>query len=195
MGMICRRCGTSLPKFTRVELFRDEAGRQEYHTLEMATWLANKAGRLADLDQWHMSARGSKRGLVMGYEYWTGEYGADGEGKFCGMMCKAADASETSTAPAQHGSPGNNPGKELIPASPVPAKPSADVDAIAFRQARSATGLTQAEFAWALGYRGTVKMRATIVSRFENGARPIPDGIGRLALMYQIHGVPEWANG
>ena len=59
------------------------------------------------------------------------------------------------------------------------------------RRIREDLGLSTEKFGRALGYQGTYGIAARHIRRFESGARPIPLSIGRLAEMFQRHGVPE----
>ena len=54
---------------------------------------------------------------------------------------------------------------------------------------RQALGLSTAQWGRALGYRGAnVQVQ---VRQLENGVKPIPRFVARLALMFERHGVPE----
>ena len=57
-----------------------------------------------------------------------------------------------------------------------------------FKACRNACGLTQSEWGRALGYDGD--NCDVTVRRYENGTRPLPEWIARLADMYRRHGIP-----
>ena len=59
-----------------------------------------------------------------------------------------------------------------------------------FAAIRAKLDCSAVEFARALGY-GAAEATATVMmSRFENGARAIPSAVGRLARMFDRHGIP-----
>jgi hypothetical protein len=63
-----------------------------------------------------------------------------------------------------------------------------------FRKIRETLGLSTERFGRSLGYRGAYGTAARHIRRFESGARPIPQTIGRLVEMFRRHGVPDsWA--
>lgn len=57
-----------------------------------------------------------------------------------------------------------------------------------FANCRKSCDLTQSQWGRALGYNG-INADVT-VRRYENGTRPIPNWIARLAFMYQRNGIP-----
>ena len=59
------------------------------------------------------------------------------------------------------------------------------------RTVRENLGLSTEKFGRALGYQGAYGIASRHIRRFESGARPIPQTIGRLAEMLRQHGVPE----
>lgn len=60
-----------------------------------------------------------------------------------------------------------------------------------FKQIRWGLGLTVRDFAFVLGYKG--KHTDVTIRDYENGSKPIPLYIGRLAIMLGRYGVPdEW---
>jgi transcriptional regulator with XRE-family HTH domain len=59
------------------------------------------------------------------------------------------------------------------------------------RAAREQVGLSQADFGQALGYGGTKQSRRGILSAFENGHKPAPIFVARLAEMFRRYGVPK----
>jgi transcriptional regulator with XRE-family HTH domain len=59
------------------------------------------------------------------------------------------------------------------------------------RAAREQVGLSQADFAQALGYGGTKQTRRSIMSAYENGHKPVPVFVERLAEMFKRFGVPK----
>jgi transcriptional regulator with XRE-family HTH domain len=64
-----------------------------------------------------------------------------------------------------------------------------------FRRIREDLGLSTEKFGRGLGYHGTYGIAARHIRRFESGARPIPQTIGRLVEMFRRHGVPDsWAH-
>jgi transcriptional regulator with XRE-family HTH domain len=55
---------------------------------------------------------------------------------------------------------------------------------------RRELGLSTRELGAAFGYRGNENTRAVAIRQYENGDRPIPPWIARLAEMFSRHGVP-----
>lgn len=181
-----------LPPETRQQLFTDAKGKQEYHTLEMAKWLAGKDGRLEpDVVEWHMSARGSKRGLVVGYEFLTGKWGHEGEERFCGLRCAMVAGAEAPTTTTT-GAGGMTAGAPQI-AAPRRSRKTfpAEITGRRLQQARKALKLKAAEFATAVGYGGAKASRETVIHRLECGMRPVPSTVGMLALMFEWYGLPK----
>jgi hypothetical protein len=58
------------------------------------------------------------------------------------------------------------------------------------RTAREHVGLSQADFAEALGYGGTRQSKWQMISDMERGAKPTAVFVTRLAEVYRRHGVP-----
>ena len=60
-----------------------------------------------------------------------------------------------------------------------------------FRDIRLGFDLSAAEWGIALGYTGKRANIRQTISRYEDGERPLPTIVARLASMYQEHGIPE----
>ena len=58
------------------------------------------------------------------------------------------------------------------------------------RAIRDELGLSAVQLGRAFGYEGNDSTIGPLISRFENGSRPIPTYLQRLLLMFQRHGVP-----
>lgn len=196
--MICQECGKQLPPTTATQPFKDAKGKQEYHTGDMARWLAGVDGRAGDVVKWHMSARGSKEGLVTGYEYVTGDLGMDGLGRHCSIECQVIaakrDAAAITSAARPEGPAGmTTPAARELARSPASGKalPGA-VSGRRLRQIRNRLGMSTVEFARSLGYEGQPASLGSMIRRFECGMRTIDTARGRLAMMYEAAGVPWW---
>lgn len=59
------------------------------------------------------------------------------------------------------------------------------------RAIRKRLGLSVIEFGHAFGYEGSDTTISVTIRRYENGMRPIPPWIARLAAMYGRFGVPD----
>lgn len=162
----CKQCGGALPPHTATVEFRDKAGRLQYHTHDMAKWQANLHGKVApeQIVSWSQSERGSKRGLVFGYTYDTGQLGYAGEGKFCSIACAAKAQAEP---------------------PPVDLAAADAIDGARLRSIRKKLGLKVSAFAIALGYQGTPQSREVIINRLERGKRRITPSVARVALMLE----------
>jgi transcriptional regulator with XRE-family HTH domain len=58
---------------------------------------------------------------------------------------------------------------------------------------RHRLGLSTRELGAAFGYRGNANTLSVAIRLYESGKRPIPPWIGRLATMFERHGVPpDW---
>lgn len=60
-----------------------------------------------------------------------------------------------------------------------------------FHDIRKRLGLSLYDFGRALGYEGNRNTIQVAISRYEKGDRNIPPWIGRLAKMFDRHGVPD----
>lgn len=64
------------------------------------------------------------------------------------------------------------------------------------RELRLRNGLSTRQLAKALGYRGKATSLETIIKRFENGSRKIPEQTKRLVEFMDVYGVPpDWYRG
>lgn len=196
--MICQECGKQLPPTTATQPFKDAKGKQEYHTPDMARWLAGVDGRAGDVVAWHESARGSKAGLITGYEYLTGDLGMDGLGRHCSIECQVIAAKQDTAAITSAARP-EGPAGMTTPAvrelnrSPASGKAlPAAVSGRRLQQIRRRLGMTTADFARSLGFSGKRASLETMIRRFECGMRTIDTARGRLAMMYETAGVPWW---
>jgi hypothetical protein len=188
----CQVCGAELPPHTRSQSFLDpKTGRLEYHTEAMARWFANKDGRLEEIEQWQVSDRGSKKGLVTGYTYRTGHWGHKGAGLHCSAMC-AARAAKKDEGGARAALPsGGSKAPDIGAPQPTGKVFSSDMTGRRFQQIREGCGATATAFAKALGYVGSAKALYVIVQRFETERRKVPPTVARLAYMFERHGIPR----
>jgi hypothetical protein len=60
-----------------------------------------------------------------------------------------------------------------------------------FKAIRTELRCTAEAFALALGYECKPQSLRTIIYYFETGRREIPDTVARLAMMFEIHGIPD----
>lgn len=168
----CKECRKRLPPHTETSEFRDEAGRLQYHTHDMAKWMANLQGKVApeQIVSWLQSERGSKRGLVFGYSYETGKLGYAGGGEYCSIACAAtAAARKAEDAKAQ-----------------PPDLSSADaMTGPRLALIRKNLRLRPHAFAIALGYKGSERSNEVVIRRLECGMRPIPPAKARVALLLE----------
>jgi hypothetical protein len=170
----CRQCGAGLPPHTERVEFRDDKGKLQYHTHDMAKWLANLRYGVTpeQIDSWSQSERGSKRGLVFGFSWRPGTFGHDGKGEYCSIRCAAEAAMPAATRKRKR--------------DPVRTLRGADlIDGPRLRAIRKKLKLTSASFALALGYGGTQAAREVMMVRFETGKRPIPPAVARVALLLE----------
>jgi DNA-binding transcriptional regulator YiaG len=56
---------------------------------------------------------------------------------------------------------------------------------------RKRLGMSPTKFGRALGYTGNPNSLRLSVKRYEDGSKPIPGWIARLAIMFERHGVPD----
>lgn len=56
---------------------------------------------------------------------------------------------------------------------------------------RTELGLSAVQLGRAFGYGGGDATIAVMISKYENGSRPIPSHLSRLLMMFQRHGVPD----
>lgn len=56
---------------------------------------------------------------------------------------------------------------------------------------RQYLGLTTVQLGRTFGYRGTDVSTAVTIRKYESGGRPVPVALGKLALMFRMHGVPD----
>jgi len=60
-----------------------------------------------------------------------------------------------------------------------------------FRRIRQKLGLSLDEFAIELGYEGSRRTNNNTIRSYEDGRKPIPLRIAKLAYMFDIHGLPD----
>ena len=59
---------------------------------------------------------------------------------------------------------------------------------------RKRLGLSTTELGRAIGYEGADATVSVTIRKYESGARPIPPWIGKLVLMFGLHGLPSEAD-
>ena len=168
----CKECRKRLPLHTESVEFRDAAGKLQYHTHDMAKWMANLQGKVApeQITAWSQSERGSKRGLVFGYTYETGKLGYAGGGEFCSIACAA-------TALARKAEDERSQPPDLSGADTMTGPRLALI--------RKNLRLRTHAFAIALGYKGTARTNEVTIRRLECGMRPVPPDKARVALLLE----------